>query len=75
MNRIVNSENATNEIMNLFEKYGKEDYDGEPVSQTSHMSQCAMQAMSDGAQTINPAQFAEMMKQTRLIAAAVGRTA
>ncbi len=45
----VNSENATNEIMHLFEKYGHEDYDGEPVSQTSHMVQCAMQAMSESA--------------------------
>jgi phosphonate degradation associated HDIG domain protein len=34
--------------MRLFEKYGAEDYDGEPVSQTSHMIQCAMQAMSEG---------------------------
>jgi len=41
--------NATAEIMQLFEKYGNEDYDGEPVSQTSHMVQCAMQAMSEGA--------------------------
>ncbi len=36
------------EIMNLFEKHGAEDYDGEPVSQTSHMIQCAMLAMSEG---------------------------
>jgi 3-deoxy-7-phosphoheptulonate synthase len=32
-------------------------------------------AMSDGAQTLTPAQFAEMMQQVRAIAAAVGRTA
>lgn len=32
----------TNEIMGLFERFGNEDYDGEPVSQTSHMIQCAM---------------------------------
>jgi len=32
-------------------------------------------AMSDGAQTINPGQFAEMMKQVRAIAGAIGRTA
>ncbi len=32
-------------------------------------------AMSDGAQTINPAQFTDMMKQVRAIAAAIGRTA
>ncbi len=49
MNRLVNVESNTNEIMQLFEKYGHEDYDGEPVSQTSHMVQCAMQAMSEGA--------------------------
>jgi phosphonate degradation associated HDIG domain protein len=44
----LNSEKTTNEIMLLFEKYGAEDYDGEPVSQTSHMTQCAMQAMGEG---------------------------
>lgn len=38
----------TDEIMLLFEKYGAEDYDGEPVSQTSHMLQCGMHAMADG---------------------------
>jgi 3-deoxy-7-phosphoheptulonate synthase len=32
-------------------------------------------AASDGAQTLTPGQFAEMMKQVRAIAAAVGRTA
>lgn len=32
-------------------------------------------AMSDGAQTLNPGQFTEMMQQVRAIAAAVGRTA
>jgi 3-deoxy-7-phosphoheptulonate synthase len=32
-------------------------------------------AMSDGAQTLSPAQFSEMMTQVRAIAAAVGRTA
>lgn len=31
--------------MQLFESFGNEDYDGEPVSQTSHMIQCAMLAM------------------------------
>ena len=39
---------TTNEIMRLFENYGNEDYDGESVSQTSHMIQCAMQAMAEG---------------------------
>ena len=32
-------------------------------------------AVSDGAQTLTPEQFTEMMRQVRLIAAAVGRTA
>ena len=31
-------------------------------------------AVSDGAQTLTPEQFAEMMQQVRAIAAAVGRT-
>ena len=48
----MNSERAykqtANEIMDLYEKFGDEDYDGEPVSQTSHMIQCAMEAMSEG---------------------------
>lgn len=39
---------TANEIIQLFEKYGDEDYDGEPVSQTSHMIQCAMEAMAEG---------------------------
>lgn len=39
---------TTNEIILLFEKFGNEDYDGEPVTQTSHMVQCAMQAMAEG---------------------------
>jgi 3-deoxy-7-phosphoheptulonate synthase len=32
-------------------------------------------AASDGAQTLRPEQFAEMMRQTRAIAAAIGRSA
>ena len=32
-------------------------------------------AMSDGAQTLTPPQFTEMMQQVRAIASAVGRTA
>lgn len=39
---------TANEIMELYEKYGDEDYDGEPVSQTSHMIQCAMEAIANG---------------------------
>lgn len=37
---------TANEIIELYEKFGDEDYDGEPVSQTSHMIQCAMEAMN-----------------------------
>jgi len=36
------------EIIGLFNKYGNEDYDGEPISQASHMIQCAMLAMGEG---------------------------
>jgi len=43
------TDSVTSEIMRLFENYGNEDYDGEPVSQTSHMIQCAMQAMAESA--------------------------
>lgn len=38
---------TANEIIELYEKFGDEDYDGEPVSQTSHMIQCAMEAMAN----------------------------
>ncbi len=47
----MNTDQVTDEIMLLFEKYGDEDYDGEPVSQTSHMIQCAMQAIVKGEDT------------------------
>lgn len=43
--QLSNAEKTTNAIMRLFEQYGHEDYDGEPVSQSSHMIQCAMLAM------------------------------
>ncbi|WP_153798906.1 HD domain-containing protein [Foetidibacter luteolus] len=48
MAAIINPQTVTAEIKELFEKHGSEDYDGEPVTQTSHMLQCAMQAMSEG---------------------------
>ncbi len=48
MNIERSNKQVTNEIIELFEKYGDEDYDGEPVSQTSHMIQCAMEAMAQG---------------------------
>lgn len=37
----------TDEVMQLYELYGNSDYDGEPVSQASHMIQCAMHAMKN----------------------------
>ena len=40
---------TTKEIMDLFAEYGSNDYDGEPVTQTSHMVQCAMLAMQSNA--------------------------
>lgn len=40
---------TTNDIMHLYEHHGGEDYDGEPVSQASHMIQCAMLAISEHA--------------------------
>ena len=49
MARTTHADEVTNEIMTLFEQHGNEDYDGEPVSQTSHMTQCAMHAMAEGA--------------------------
>lgn len=42
------TDTATAEIFALFETYGDSDYDGEPVSQTSHMVQCGMRAMDLG---------------------------
>jgi phosphonate degradation associated HDIG domain protein len=45
----VNIEDIASEVISLFEKYGDEDYDGEPVSQTSHMVQAAMQAANEDA--------------------------
>jgi len=44
----THADEITAEIQTLFEDHGNEDYDGEPVSQTSHMVQCAMQAMAEG---------------------------
>ncbi len=49
MDHKIHAGEVTNEILDLFEKHGNEDYDGEPVSQTSHMIQCGMQAMAEGA--------------------------
>lgn len=35
------------QIIDLFEEFGNEDYDGEPVSQREHMVQCAMLAIEE----------------------------
>ena len=43
------AQKSTEKIMQLFEQYGSNDYDGEPVTQTSHMVQCAMLAMQANA--------------------------
>ena len=45
---VSGSKQIADEILHLFSKYGNEDYDGEPISQTSHMIQCAMLAMGEG---------------------------
>jgi putative nucleotidyltransferase with HDIG domain len=42
---VTPAEKVVTDIMYLFETHGTEDYDGEPVSQASHMIQCAMLAM------------------------------
>ncbi len=41
-------ESTTKEIFDLYEKYGNEDYIGEPVSQIEHMSQSAQLALEGG---------------------------
>ncbi|RZS97850.1 phosphonate degradation HD-domain oxygenase [Cecembia calidifontis] len=40
--------NKVNEVFALYEKHGKEDYIGEPVSQIEHMCQSAQLAESEG---------------------------
>ena len=45
----LNPAEIADAIINLFIKHGDEDYDGEPVSQSSHMIQCAMKAELKGA--------------------------
>ena len=45
---VSGAKQISDEIIALFNKYGKEDYDGEPISQASHMIQCAMLAMGEG---------------------------
>jgi len=43
-----NPEAIVNEVFALYEKFGDEDYIGEPVSQLEHMSQAAALAQSEG---------------------------
>lgn len=42
------TEEVVNEIFSLYEKFGNEDYIGEPVSQIEHMSQSAQLAIKEG---------------------------
>lgn len=42
------TENAINEVISLYLKYGSADYIGEPVSQLEHMSQAAQLAVGEG---------------------------
>ncbi len=43
-----NHQAIVNEVFSLYEKYGDEDYIGEPVSQLEHMSQAAALAEEEG---------------------------
>jgi len=43
-----NPQAIVNEIFSLYEKFGDEDYIGEPVSQLEHMSQAAALAQAEG---------------------------
>lgn len=45
----MKAEEVANEIFDLYEKYGRADYIGEPVSQIEHMSQSAELALAAGA--------------------------
>ena len=45
---VRNHQAIVNEVFSLYEKYGDEDYIGEPVSQLEHMSQAAMLAEEEG---------------------------
>lgn len=45
----MNAQQVTTEIFELYEKFGRADYIGEPVSQIEHMSQAAELALKSGA--------------------------
>jgi phosphonate degradation associated HDIG domain protein len=44
----MNASLIADEILDLYNRHGSEDYIGEPVSQIEHMSQCAELAMKQG---------------------------
>jgi len=48
MKKSLSTQALVNQIFNLYEKYGSQDYIGEPVSQLEHMSQAASLAMAEG---------------------------
>lgn len=48
MKKSLSTQALVNQIFNLYEKYGNQDYIGEPVSQLEHMSQAASLAMAEG---------------------------
>ena len=48
MKSIADHQSIVNEVFALYEKYGDEDYIGEPVSQLEHMSQAAALAEEEG---------------------------
>ena len=47
MKKSLSTQALVNQIFNLYEKYGNQDYIGEPVSQLEHMSQAASLAMAE----------------------------
>src|SRR6202012_6278945 len=48
MNSTADHQAIVNEVFSLYDKYGDEDYIGEPVSQLEHMSQAAALAEEEG---------------------------
>ncbi len=47
INEMTTAGTAVSDIINLYKTYGHKGYDGEPVSQASHMIQCAMLAIRE----------------------------
>lgn len=48
MKKSLSVQALVNQIFNLYQRYGNQDYIGEPVSQLEHMSQAASLAMAEG---------------------------